>query len=64
MRQISIDDSALSLAEMAALSLSQIMVLVCLRQLKSREQVARFLRRDEKAIEMIIVRIRKKGISL
>lgn len=57
------DPSTLTEREREVLSLSQMLVLSAIRRLRTNRRVAGFLRREEKAIEMILIRIKKKGIK-
>ncbi len=46
------------------LSVSQITVLCALRQIGSASGVADLFRKDKKNIQMVMVRIRKKGVAV
>lgn len=64
MIQLIINEGNVTPYERHVLSLSQIIVLAALRQLRTRKRVADFLGREERCIEMVTLRIRKKGIVL
>ena len=64
MIRILLDDGLVTMYERESLSLSQILVLACMRRLGSQQQTARFLRRSESAIAMIVFRLKEKGFLI
>lgn len=64
MMQLLIDEGTVTPYERHALSLSQVLVLCAFRHFRTRQRVANFLRKEEKAVEMVLLRIRKKGIAV
>lgn len=64
MNELLINDETIRGNERNILTLSQIIVLAAYRQFKSYNRVAKFLHRDEPSIRMMVMRIRKRGVTV
>ena len=64
MIEFTINEGTLSPYERHALTLSQMLVLAAIRQLKTYNRVANVLRRDEQSVRMMVVRIKKRGVTV
>ena len=63
-REIVICNEVITTEEMQKLTLSQIMILCAFRCLRTSQQVANFLKRSEKSIQMHLIRIKEAGVEL
>jgi hypothetical protein len=59
---LTIDGERVTDYERHVLSITQIAVLAAMRQFRTRQRVSHFFGRDEKSIDMVLTRIREKGV--
>ena len=64
MIEFTISEGTLTPYERHALTLSQMFVLAAFRQLKTYQRVAKVLHRDEPSVRMMVVRIKKRGVTV